>query len=190
MRAMRPSILSAGLVVSESAEEVVRLLQRPFPRGHELELRLSLCATWPAPLVEMPPADSQMEDAISALAGHGVCKKTDCKPCRRINVLESSGIDNVRGQAEGTLPIKTIDNTFAEVIEVDAIPAPNRALSVVAEKLMHNAALEIGRIAKGESRREILVIPIPVRLAAIGFFPHWRSAGRVARSGASAKPMA
>jgi PAS domain S-box-containing protein len=53
-----------------SAEEIVGLLQRPFPRGHELELGLSLCATYPAPLVEMPSADSQIEESVFALAGH------------------------------------------------------------------------------------------------------------------------
>jgi PAS domain S-box-containing protein len=65
----------------QSAEEVVRLLQRPFPCGHELDLRLSLCATWPAPLVEMPHADSQMEDAIFALAGHVFLQTPDVSAC-------------------------------------------------------------------------------------------------------------
>ena len=55
---------------AQSIVEIVKLLQRPFPCGRELELRLSLCATCPAPLVEMPSADSQMEEAIFALAGH------------------------------------------------------------------------------------------------------------------------
>jgi PAS domain S-box-containing protein len=54
----------------QSVGEVVKLLRRPFPRGHDLELRLSLCATCPAPLVEMPHADSQMEDAVFTLASH------------------------------------------------------------------------------------------------------------------------
>jgi len=53
-----------------SAEEIVGLLQRPFPRGHELESCLSRCATYPAPLVEMPSADSQIEESVFALAGH------------------------------------------------------------------------------------------------------------------------
>jgi hypothetical protein len=55
---------------AQSIVEIVGLLQRPFPHGDELELRLSLCAACPAPLVEMPSPDSQMEDAIFALAGH------------------------------------------------------------------------------------------------------------------------
>ncbi len=54
----------------QSVEKVIRLLRRPFPRGGELELCLSFCATCPTPFVELPSADSQMEDAILALASH------------------------------------------------------------------------------------------------------------------------
>src|SRR5678815_4246044 len=54
----------------QSVGEVVKLLRRPFPRGPELQSRLLLCAAYPAPMVEMPTADTQMEDAIFALAGH------------------------------------------------------------------------------------------------------------------------
>jgi hypothetical protein len=55
---------------AQSIVDIVKLLQRPFPYDRELELRLSFCATCPAPLVEMPNADSQVEDAIFAFAGH------------------------------------------------------------------------------------------------------------------------
>src|ERR1700732_1313211 len=55
---------------AQSIVDIVKLLQRPFPYCRELELRLSLCASCPAPLVEMPTADSQVEEAIFALAGH------------------------------------------------------------------------------------------------------------------------
>jgi PAS domain S-box-containing protein len=55
---------------AQSIEEIVTLLQRPFPRGSDLEVCLSLCAACPAPLLEMPSADSQVEEAIFALAGH------------------------------------------------------------------------------------------------------------------------
>jgi hypothetical protein len=57
-------------VRGQSIVEVVKLLRRPFPRGHKLELRLSLCATCPAPLAEIPGTDTKMEDVIFALAGH------------------------------------------------------------------------------------------------------------------------
>ena len=68
-------------VRGQSIVEVVKLLQRPFPRGHELELRLSLCATSPAPLAEIPSADTQMEDAIFALAGHVFLQTPDAAAC-------------------------------------------------------------------------------------------------------------
>src|ERR1700722_13480645 len=64
-----------------SAEEIVGLLQRPFPRGHELELRLSHCATCPVPLVEMPNADSQLEDSFFALAGHVFLQTPHASAC-------------------------------------------------------------------------------------------------------------
>jgi PAS domain S-box-containing protein len=65
----------------QSIEQMVELLRRPFPRGHEVELRLSFCATCPAPLVEMPSADTQMEDAIFALAGHVFLQTPDAPAC-------------------------------------------------------------------------------------------------------------
>lgn len=51
-----------------SVAEVVKLLRRSVPRGPEVEVHLSFCAGCPAPLAEMPSADTQMEDAIFALA--------------------------------------------------------------------------------------------------------------------------
>lgn len=68
-------------VRGQSIVEVVNLLRRPFPRGHELELRRSLCATCPAPLAEIPSADTQMEDAIFALAGHVFLQTPDAAAC-------------------------------------------------------------------------------------------------------------
>jgi PAS domain-containing protein len=66
---------------AQSVAEIVGLLQRPFPRGDELEVRLSLCATCAAPLVEMPSADSQMEEAIFALAGHVFLQTPQASSC-------------------------------------------------------------------------------------------------------------
>lgn len=68
-------------VHAQGIAEIVGLLQRPFPRGHELELRLSLCATCPAPMVEMPSNDSQMEEAIFALAGHVFLQTPQASAC-------------------------------------------------------------------------------------------------------------
>jgi PAS domain S-box-containing protein len=66
---------------AQSVVEVVGLLQLPFPHGRELEVRLSLCATCPAPLVEMPHADSQVEEAIFALAGHIFLQTSQASDC-------------------------------------------------------------------------------------------------------------
>jgi PAS domain S-box-containing protein len=66
---------------AQSIVEIVRLLQRPFPYGCELELRLSLCETCPAPLVEIPTADSQVEEAIFALAGHVFLQTPHASAC-------------------------------------------------------------------------------------------------------------
>jgi PAS domain S-box-containing protein len=63
-------------------EDVVRLLQRPFARGSELELRLSLCATCPSPLADMPASDSLLEDAIFACASHVFLETSDAPVCR------------------------------------------------------------------------------------------------------------
>jgi PAS domain S-box-containing protein len=61
--------------------DVVNLLRRPFPRGKELQSRLSLCAACPAPIVEMPMAGAPMEDAIFVLAAHVFLKTSDYLPC-------------------------------------------------------------------------------------------------------------
>ncbi len=68
-------------VRAESVTDVVRLLQRPFPRGQELQSRLALCAACPSPIVEMPMADAQMEDAIFVLAAHVFLKSSDYLLC-------------------------------------------------------------------------------------------------------------
>jgi PAS domain S-box-containing protein len=65
----------------QSVTDVVELLRRPFPRGQELQSRLSLCASCPAPIVEMPTANMQMEDAIFVLAGHVFLKTSDYLLC-------------------------------------------------------------------------------------------------------------
>jgi PAS domain S-box-containing protein len=66
---------------AQSVSDVVRLLRRPFPRGQELRPHLSLCASSPAPIVEMPMPDTQMEEAILVLAGHVFLKTSDYLPC-------------------------------------------------------------------------------------------------------------
>src|SRR3984885_8440304 len=68
-------------VRTQSVTDVVKLLLRPFPRGQALQSRLSLCASCPAPIVEMPMADTQMEDPIFVLAGHVFLKTSDYMLC-------------------------------------------------------------------------------------------------------------
>jgi PAS domain S-box-containing protein len=70
-------------VRTQSIADVVKLLRRPFPRGEELQSHLSLCGACPAPIVEMPLADTQMEDAVFALAGHVFLKTSDYLLCLR-----------------------------------------------------------------------------------------------------------
>jgi PAS domain S-box-containing protein len=66
---------------AESVEEIVKLLQRPIPRGPELKSRLSFCSKCPAPLVEMPAADTQMEDGLFSLASHVFLQTADASEC-------------------------------------------------------------------------------------------------------------
>src|ERR1700730_15459898 len=66
---------------AESVADVVKLLRRPLARGPELESRLSFCSKCPAPLVEMPTADTQMEDGLFSLAGHVFLQTADAPEC-------------------------------------------------------------------------------------------------------------
>ena len=66
----------------QTVEEIIRLLRRPFPRGQNLEPWFSLCAASHAPLGELPSADSDMEEAIFASAGHVFLQTPDAPPCR------------------------------------------------------------------------------------------------------------
>jgi hypothetical protein len=61
-----------------SIVDVVKLQRRPLPRGPELKSRLLFCSNCPAPLIEIPEADTQMEDGIfftcqSCLPANGGC---------------------------------------------------------------------------------------------------------------------
>lgn len=65
----------------QTVEEIVRLLRRPFPRGQELKPWISLCEA-AHPLREVPGADSEMEQAIFACAGHVFLQTPDALACR------------------------------------------------------------------------------------------------------------
>jgi PAS domain S-box-containing protein len=64
-----------------SVTEVVKLLRRPLPRGPELRSRLWYCSQCPAPLVDMPAADTQLEDGIFSLASHAFLQTADAPEC-------------------------------------------------------------------------------------------------------------
>ena len=66
---------------AESVVDVVKLLRRPIPRGPELKSRLSFCSKCPAPLVEMPTADTRMEDGLFSLASHVFLQTADAPEC-------------------------------------------------------------------------------------------------------------
>jgi PAS domain S-box-containing protein len=68
-------------VRTQSIADVVKLLRQPFPRGQALQSRLALCAACPAPIVEMPMADTQMEDTIFVLVAHVFLKTSDYLLC-------------------------------------------------------------------------------------------------------------
>ena len=65
----------------QSVVEVVKLLRSPFPRRGELQLCLSLCASCPAPLVEIPSPGSEMEVVVFALTSHVFLQTPDASVC-------------------------------------------------------------------------------------------------------------
>jgi PAS domain S-box-containing protein len=66
---------------TESVVDVVKLLRRPLPRGPELNARLSFCLNCPAPLTEMPTAETPMEDGLFAHASHVFLQTPDAPAC-------------------------------------------------------------------------------------------------------------
>jgi PAS domain S-box-containing protein len=65
----------------ESVADIVKLLRRPLPWGLELESRLLFCSKCPAPLVEMPTGDTQMEEGLFALASHVFLQTANAPEC-------------------------------------------------------------------------------------------------------------
>src|SRR5690242_11674165 len=64
-----------------SVDSVIKLLRRPFPRGSELKSCLSFCSKSPAPVVEIPAADTPMEGGLFSLAGHVFLQTADAPEC-------------------------------------------------------------------------------------------------------------
>lgn len=65
-----------------SIEEVVRLLQRPLPRGIELDSRFQLSRGHSAPLFQFPGSDSGLEEALFAFATHVFLQTEDAARCQ------------------------------------------------------------------------------------------------------------
>src|ERR1700676_3969088 len=66
---------------AENVVDVVKLLRLPIPRGAELKSRLSFCSKCPAPLIEMPTADTQTEDGLFSLASQVFLQTADAPEC-------------------------------------------------------------------------------------------------------------
>jgi PAS domain S-box-containing protein len=64
-----------------SVEDVVKLLRRPLPRGAKLESLLSSCSSIPAPLDEIPTADTEMELCLFSLASHVFLQTQNAPEC-------------------------------------------------------------------------------------------------------------
>ena len=69
---------------TQTVADVVRLLQRPFPRGEQLGDFVSLAQGRKTPLEELPSADSEMEKAIFAFAGHVFLQTPDASSSLRL----------------------------------------------------------------------------------------------------------
>ena len=65
----------------ESIGDVVKLLRRPLLRGPELKSGLSVCSKCPAPLGDMPTANTQMEDDLFSFASHVFLQTADAPEC-------------------------------------------------------------------------------------------------------------
>jgi PAS domain S-box-containing protein len=64
-----------------SVSDVVKLLRRPLARGPELKSLFSVCSNLSAPLVEIPTADTQVEDALFTFASHVFLQSADAPEC-------------------------------------------------------------------------------------------------------------
>jgi len=65
-----------------TVDEVVRLLQRPFPRGAELAPYFPLSQSISS-FIEIPAGDSEIEAAVFAFAGHVFLQTPDAQRCQQ-----------------------------------------------------------------------------------------------------------
>lgn len=76
----------------QSVKETLQLLRRPLSRGEPLEKCVLLCNGCDSPGAEMPPPDSEMEQAIFDCAAHVFLQTSDAPRClealqRRLGVV-------------------------------------------------------------------------------------------------------
>jgi PAS domain S-box-containing protein len=69
---------------TQSVSDIVRLLQRPFPRGEQLKDFFSLARSCGTPLKDLPTADSELEKAMFAFAGHVFLQTPDAPTCLQV----------------------------------------------------------------------------------------------------------
>jgi signal transduction histidine kinase/CheY-like chemotaxis protein len=81
----------------QTVEDVIRLLQRPFPRGAQLESHLAACKNCVPPLTEVSEPDSELEEALFACAGHVFLQTADAPRSLAAlkHVLGPSGLEHL-----------------------------------------------------------------------------------------------
>ena len=67
--------------VVQTVEEALRLLRRRLPRGKDAEPHIARCASVDAPLAELPPPDSELEESIFTCATHAFLQTPDAPQC-------------------------------------------------------------------------------------------------------------
>src|SRR5208337_2972611 len=90
------------------------------------------------------------------------------KACRSIDRLDASGIADCGRQSERAVAVECVGNAFSEVVVVDAIAGPNGSLSCTSQQPPGPSAIAAGRVSKSDARGDVLVIPRPIRLLAVG----------------------
>src|SRR5580692_11498356 len=77
-------------------------------------------------------------------------------------------IRDTGGQAERTIAIEGVGDALAKVVVVDSVSGADGSFAWASPKAAAPAAVCLGRIGNGEARRNIFVIPRPVRLESVG----------------------
>jgi signal transduction histidine kinase len=65
----------------QTIEQAVRLLGRPLARGENILPHIELCTSCDAPLAELPPPGSELDEAIFTCAAHVFLQSTEAPSC-------------------------------------------------------------------------------------------------------------